>query len=327
MKKILFSALAIIGCANYSLGQSAPSYVPTSGLVGWWPFTGNALDSSGNGNHGKINGGLFISDRNGLLNSALQLPNLIDNATVNNTMPSFNNFGLSVSVWLKFPKQYLYSSLSVVKNGKTYTNGFNIAIDQNNSFYGLNNYKVFFIVGNGTAASFISNQLELGQWANIVGTYDGNSIKVYLNGVLKATQPFNLSLNCPNNDLIFGSWDNLTAPDVTNKHIDDIGIWNRTLTKQEITDLYNASTLGITEKTPIKMFSIYPNPTQSIINVNADNKLIGEVYSILDNTGKVVLSGKINSESTVIGLGNLSGGIYMFSVGENMKNTFKVIKE
>jgi hypothetical protein len=115
--------------------------------------------------------------------------------------------------------------------------------------------------------------------------------------------------------------------DFFNGKIDDIGIWNRTLTKQEITDLYNASTLGITEKTPIKLFSVYPNPTQSTINVNADNKLIGEVYSILDNTGKVVLSGKINSESTVIRLGNLSGGIYMFSVGENMKNTFKVIKE
>jgi hypothetical protein len=41
----------------------------------------------------------------------------------------------------------------------------------------------------------------------------------------------------------------------------------------------------------------------------------------------VVLSGKINSENTVIELGNLSGGIYLFTVGENMKQTFRVIKE
>ena len=46
-----------------------------------------------------------------------------------------------------------------------------------------------------------------------------------------------------------------------------------------------------------------------------------------DNKGKLVLSGKIIAENTVIELGNLSGGIYLFSVGENLKQTFKVIKE
>jgi len=73
--------------------------------------------------------------------------------------------------------------------------------------------------------------------------------------------------------------------------------------------------------------SLFPNPAQSVINVNADSKLIGSVYSIYDNTGKVVLTGKIITENTCIELGNLSRGIYMFRVGENIKQTFKVIKE
>ena len=73
--------------------------------------------------------------------------------------------------------------------------------------------------------------------------------------------------------------------------------------------------------------SIYPNPTRGLVNVKTDSKLIGSVYSVYDNTGKVVLSGKINSENTDIELGNLSGGIYLFSVGENVKQRFKVIKE
>jgi hypothetical protein len=71
---------------------------------------------------------------------------------------------------------------------------------------------------------------------------------------------------------------------------------------------------------------VFPNPAQSVINVKADTKLIGNNYSIYDNTGKVVLSGKLKSENTTIELGNLSGGIYMFSVGENMRQTFKIIK-
>jgi hypothetical protein len=85
--------------------------------------------------------------------------------------------------------------------------------------------------------------------------------------------------------------------------------------------------LGIYETLQGNLFSVYPNPSQSIVNVKADIKLMGEVYTIYDNTGKIVLNGKLNSQNTTIELGNLSGGIYMFSVGENMKQTFKVIKE
>jgi hypothetical protein len=85
--------------------------------------------------------------------------------------------------------------------------------------------------------------------------------------------------------------------------------------------------VGINEFTQDNLFSVYPNPAQSIINIKADAKVIGEIYSIYDNTGKVVLSGILKSENTTIELGNLSGGIYLFSVGENMKQTFKVIKQ
>jgi hypothetical protein len=85
--------------------------------------------------------------------------------------------------------------------------------------------------------------------------------------------------------------------------------------------------LGINETINDKLFSIYPNPAQSIVNVKADAKLIGTFYTIYDNTGKVVLSGTINSENISVDLGNLAAGIYLFNVRENVKQTFKVIKE
>jgi hypothetical protein len=43
MKKIIFTAIAIFGLATITMAQ-VPNYVPTNGLVGWWPFTGNAND-------------------------------------------------------------------------------------------------------------------------------------------------------------------------------------------------------------------------------------------------------------------------------------------
>jgi Secretion system C-terminal sorting domain len=84
---------------------------------------------------------------------------------------------------------------------------------------------------------------------------------------------------------------------------------------------------GIFNLSKNTIFSVYPNPANSQINVKVDAKLLGSVYIVYDNVGKVVLSGKINSINTIIELGNLSGGIYLFSVGDNLKQTLKIIKE
>jgi len=86
-------------------------------------------------------------------------------------------------------------------------------------------------------------------------------------------------------------------------------------------------TVGINESSSSNIFSVYPNPVNNQINVKTDAKLLGSVYIVYDNIGKLVLTGKINSENTVIELGNLSDGVYLFSVGENLKQTFKVVKE
>ena len=84
----------------------------------------------------------------------------------------------------------------------------------------------------------------------------------------------------------------------------------------DISDFYDKSTV-----------SIYPNPTANLINVNTNLELIGSVYNVYDNTGKSVLTGKITSEKTILELSNLKEGIYFLNVGENHKQTFKIIKE
>jgi hypothetical protein len=67
MKKlfILFALFAHVVAA-----QNVPNYVPTNGLVGWWPFNGNANDLSGNGNNGVVNGATLTTDRFGYANKA-----------------------------------------------------------------------------------------------------------------------------------------------------------------------------------------------------------------------------------------------------------------
>ena len=85
--------------------------------------------------------------------------------------------------------------------------------------------------------------------------------------------------------------------------------------------------VGVNEIVKENNFSVFPNPAENKINVKVDVTLLGSAYKVYDSIGKSVLSGKINSENTIIELSDLSAGIYLFSVGENMKQSFKVIKE
>ncbi len=70
MKKLhtLF-LLSLIATSLFS--QTLPSYLPADGLVGWWPFNGNANDESGNGNDATVNGAALTADRNSFDNCIL----------------------------------------------------------------------------------------------------------------------------------------------------------------------------------------------------------------------------------------------------------------
>ncbi len=70
MKSLLLIAIAALACNVSSMAQNIPSYIPTDGLVGWWPFNGNANDESGNGNDGTVIGATLTTDRFGNTNSA-----------------------------------------------------------------------------------------------------------------------------------------------------------------------------------------------------------------------------------------------------------------
>ena len=89
----------------------------------------------------------------------------------------------------------------------------------------------------------------------------------------------------------------------------------------------NNASFGISENSLLNQIKIYPNPANSQINVQLNTSLIGSNYFITDQIGKTILSGKLITENSIIELGDLSGGIYLLSIGNNTKQTFKVIKK
>jgi PKD repeat protein len=93
-----------------------------------------------------------------------------------------------------------------------------------------------------------------------------------------------------------------------------------------ITNTIQIGTNSMEENTNTN-FEFYPNPTTHQITINVEKQLLGSVYTIYDYTRKSILTGKILSEQSVIDLGDLSKGIYLLSIGENLERTFKIVKE
>jgi len=80
--------------------QTIPAYVPTNGLVGWWPFNGNANDERGNGNNGTVNGAALTTDRFGFGNSAYYFDGVNDFIQISNNPSLESSNSITIAAWV-----------------------------------------------------------------------------------------------------------------------------------------------------------------------------------------------------------------------------------
>lgn len=84
----------------------------------------------------------------------------------------------------------------------------------------------------------------LNQWYMICGSYNGTEVKVYFNGTDETTSAAKTVTTATGNNLTIGSDVQADNAEFLNGTIDEVYIWNRTLSDIEINDLYNEG-LGI----------------------------------------------------------------------------------
>jgi hypothetical protein len=236
--------------------QPIPSYIPTNGLVGWWPFNGNANDESGNGNHGSTNGASLTTDRFNISNQAYGFDGLVDYIDITSTNGLSSTQGLSMSLWFLWNgpngvdnHQYLFLIGDNPNGGITVTDLGQLAVN----------------VLNCNCPNDIDpvSSISPNFWYNVVLTYELSQglLKMYLNGVLiDSTQENMFSYYTTNNSGDrFGHYH--FNSHYFNGKLDDAGLWNRALTQQEVSALFTACPLAI---------NIQPNSQTVNLNSNVD---------------------------------------------------------
>jgi len=81
--------------------------------------------------------------------------------------------------------------------------------------------------------------ISSGTWYHIVGTYDGNWMKIYVNNVLEASGNYTGSISTYNTQLWIGRYEWTPTDICFIGKIDEVGVFNTVLDSNEIGSLYN----------------------------------------------------------------------------------------
>jgi predicted nucleic acid-binding Zn-ribbon protein len=231
---------------NLLLGKSP---VPTNGLVLFYPFTGNANDYSGNGRDGIVSGATLTIDRYGKANSAYYFNGIAGTKIQSNYSGILGNESRSISVWVK-TKENCCNARHILTWGTASNNNYNL--------FGGNNYSVFIsdsenqpFIGIDNGGSLVGHKTNIiidDRWHNYIFVYDKTTgasitnVKIFINGLLATN---NVSYNPKNINtveeikLVIGEyWAAGNDWRTFKGNIDDVAIWNRALTAEEVSKIY-----------------------------------------------------------------------------------------
>jgi Concanavalin A-like lectin/glucanases superfamily/Secretion system C-terminal sorting domain len=279
MKQKLFLTAILIVAIFYVTKAQVPSYVPTNGLVGWWPFSGNANDLSGNGNNGTVNGATLTTDRFGNTGNAYSFNGINNHISINPaSIGAFGTSSFSLLAWFKTT-----STAGNAHGILTYDNcmsgsGWSLRLDDGYGTLPVQSPQIVEFPSNRNGNGITGLSQNDGIWHQLVGVRDvsSNKLLLYQDGILTAQFTFasiNNIVGALGTVVEIGSCASSYA--FYDGSLDDIGIWNRALTQQEITALYNAQACP---KYPITLtaigsttFCVGNNVTLNATNVNGYN--------------------------------------------------------
>lgn len=323
-----------------------PSYVPTNSLVGYWPFEGNANDASIHSNNGIVTGATLTQDRFGKPNFAYSFnggANYIQVA--NDSSFNFTKNRMTVSLWMLTavitPVNNVHTLISKQSSSGANQSGFNIAKE---------NSLTYLLIKNGANStqgySRVPSASLLNSWHHIVFVSDSGILKSYLDGQLIKTDTTNAAIGLSTQALRFGKPIYSTVNSEFNGSLDDIGIWNRALTQQEITGLYNGNicfeTVRVTDTLVINVnrtgynpitysntIKVYPNPANNKITIDNGEiqKMNGYSIKIINSLGQQVYQGVITQQIVSIDITQWTGnGMYYLQLTDNNGNIVDVKK-
>lgn len=328
----------------------AASIAQSPCLIASYPFDGNALDTTGNGHDGTVNGATLAPDRFGGPNSAYQFDGVDDFILLTG---AFNSSEGTITAWVYVDDfaglRPIVSQRDEGYNGIATTMAINSDGPQDTQrFYKETDRRD---CPGGTGQLYFTNSDTLiadSVWTHLAVTNDGAQIRLFINCVEVTTYMsgggptdpgFWFDDMCANPTTWIGAEKRLSDQWYFKGRIDDVRMYDCVLTASEIAGMCELNT-GLATSMIQPEVRVYPNPTNGQITVSgfASNTRGNGVglpsfassvrIEVKEVTGRLVLVETFNDTRQVQLQLNEPSGVYMLSVQTgNAKTSFRVVKQ
>ncbi len=249
---------------------AADCFAAPAGLVGWWPGDGNATDIAG-GNNGTLQGGA-TANGSGLVGPAFALDGTSGYVQIPDS-PVLRPTNLTIEAWVRFNS--LDSAVSGAPAGQQY-----IVFKQNTRTADFEGYDLgklrisgqdlfIFRVGSSSAvvgAVLSTTLVTTGPWYHVAGVRGTNFLQLYVNGQLQGQTNVNFAQDYGNSPLYFGTSGQAYWDGKLNGQLDEVSLYNRALSSNEVAAIYAAGAAGKC-KAPVIMSQ--PESQTVVISSNA----------------------------------------------------------
>ena len=317
-----------------SIPEDWPYITPNASVVLYMHLDNSTLDSSIYGNNGVAQGANCSASVAGKLDSACSFDGINTDVNVPYSLFLSPTQAITIEAW--FNTNNRTADQRIVSH--TETGGYQLSLNENIVCTQNSLCMLVRVGGNYHGASYPVSNISNNQWYHVAGTYDGETLRLYINGqeVSSNTTPSGAISYSVNNPLCIGSEPDSSACNAGsyfNGSIDDIVIWNMSLSPSEVYQRYayenTLRRIGIA--TSASRFSIVLNNSRdSWVNqsspwVNLTDELVAFNYSDLGIPARVSSTYIYDDNGNSVPY-NINGNVITFnsSIAVNTTKNFTV---
>ncbi len=255
-----FTVLAFASLAPGLLAQTGCTPAAPD-LAVWYPGDGNSHDIEG-GNDGMLQNGATFAP--GLIGQAFSFDGMDDQVVVPHAANQNGGTQITIDAWIQTEGSGHGWSI-MQKRSPANFGGY--TFETTHSPYGGDNglQWVIWIGGSIHILQTPANVLEVGSFQHVAATYDGAMMRIYVDGLEKASMPMSGTIDPTTDDVVIGR--NVAVPAFAfHGLIDELDLFQRALSPEEIQAIYNAGVAGkcrVCTPPPADMTAWYPGDSSA----------------------------------------------------------------
>jgi len=246
---LLAVPLLLLGVDGRAEGQTCVP--PPAGIVGWWSGNGNANDAVA-GNNGQLAGDATFAPA--VVREGFKLDGVGDYVEIPDT-PALRPAQMTVEAWVRFDSLNTPIVSQFGALGLQY-----IVFKKNSRIFNFEGYalrkqrdagidRLAFSVADvngqgGTNVAYSTTPVVVGLFYHVVGTYDGSSVRLYVNGSLEGQSAVSVTVDYGTRPVFIGTSGETVFDGKLNGIVDEASIYNRALDASEISALYASGAAG-----------------------------------------------------------------------------------